>query len=450
MSKLLEKINALKAHRDTVLAPLEAKSDSWTPEDRKAYGEAIEKAEALKSDVELMQKASGVADFLNSGQAGQVVKDAAGMNFEGQVGTTTIDANKGVVNEDGVSLTSKTLQLTAEPTYKRAFNNFLRKHGNVDAADLKTLMDVSAKAMQEGLDSSGGVLVPVDMLSEILRREAGATSLVSQVRTIPTSRDKLSLPRFEYDTDDTYTSALDFQWAGENGPTAEDTSLEDWGTKDIPVYTGSFQVEMTRDLLEDSYVNVEAWANEMIQEAYNLRVENLIVNGTGINRPTGFLIGVGNAKRAPSTNLGNPITADNIMAMHYALPSQYRGQAAYVARGTVIGTIAQLKEGTGQTYAGLVGNMDNRGLASERQEAILGKPLLQSEMMPASGAGNNVLALANWRKAYALVMRVGMTIEPYGQTDREMLRLNRRGYHVRVRLGGDVLQDRAIRIGVQS
>jgi len=70
--------------------------------------------------------------------------------------------------------------------------------------------------------------------------------------------------------------------------------------------------------------------------------------------------------------------------------------------------------------------------------------------MPGTGSANNILAFGNWRKAYAHVVRVGMTIEPYGQTDKAMLKANRRGFHVRTRFGGDLLQDRAAKIGVQS
>lgn len=450
MSKLLEKINALKSHRDTVLAPLEAKSDQWTAEDRKAYEEGITKAEALKSDISLLEKASGIDEFMASGAAAQVAKDAAGMEFEGKAGTTTIDKSGKAVDEDGAHFSSKTLLLTTEPSYKAAFGRFLRSHGDLDKADWKTLRDVSNKAMQEGLDAGGGVLVPVDILTEVLQRKAVETQLMGLVRRITTGRDKISLPRFGYDTDDIASSALDFQWVGENGPAAEDTSLEDWDTLTLDVFTGMFQVEVTRDILEDAFIDAEAWVSEMIADAYRVRVENLIVNGSGINRPRGFLSGAGGTKRVPTTNVGNPVSSDGLIGLDYALPEQYSGNSTYVCRKAVAGALAQIKEGTSQNYLGLIGSVDARGLANPRARQILGSPLVYSEFMPSAGSGNNILAFGDFRQGYAMVERIGMTIEPYGQTDREMLRLNRRGFHVRTRIGGDVFNDRALRIGVQS
>jgi HK97 family phage major capsid protein len=453
MSKLLEKINALKAHRDTVLAPLEAKSDQWTAEDRKAYEEGISKAEAFQKDITLLEKSSGIDAFMASGAAAQVAKDAAGGNagmaFEGKAGTTTLDAKGNLVEQDGEDISSKVLSMTMEKSYKAAFGRFLRKSGHCDLADLKTLRDVAKKAMSEGLDSDGGVLVPVDIIMEIIQRKGAATSVVDLVRNVPTARDKASLPWFKYNDDDIKTSALAIQWVGEGRSATEDTGLQDWGFKEFQVYKGMIPVKVTDDFLEDTAMPIEPWIMEMLGDARRYGLENVIINGTGVGTPRGFLSGAGGTDRVPTQNVGNPITMDGMIDLDYALPSQYADNASYIARRTVIGTLAKLKDAANH-YVGLVESLDKAGLSARRNRVIQGAPLYQSEYMPAGGGAANAIAYGDLRQAYALVTRLGVTINPFGEGDEDMQLAGMKGFLLRFRTGGDVLQDRAMVIGVQS
>lgn len=344
------------------------------------------------------------------------------------------------IDADGWGIDEKTWNAICEPGYKSAFNQYLR--GKADHADLK--------AMQEGIDSAGGYLVPPDMAARITMRAPHPTSILANIGMMTTSRDRVLFPKHKYSTDDKYATGLRIAWTGENGPSAEDTSLQNWGMIDIPVHTGSFEVMAQRDFVEDTAFDIEGFVTQQAQSVYQLGLDNIVINGTGVGQPKGMLPDAGSADNMPTVNVGNPTTGAKLIEMVYGLPPQYDSNAKFLCnRTSVYATLAQIADSTGHFLFGLT-SLDKGVLGSPRQAVLLGHEVIFSAFMPDASSANKIGIYADFAQAYLGVQRVGLSIEPIGPGDREMRRANQVGWYCRFRFGGKTNQDRAGRVAVQS
>jgi HK97 family phage major capsid protein len=453
--KLQAQLDAYKAKRAEFDA-LQEKGESLSDDDLAKAEQLVNDMKACQTEIErlkgLAESEDGARSFfedpvhtLNFG-ADAPEQRKPDLKFDKEKAGTELVAlgangQRLSLDADGFGISEKQFRAICEPSYKRSFMAAVIR-GKGDSADFK--------ALSEGSDPGGGYLVPPDISNRIIMRKAHPTQILGNVFVMTTSRDKVMMPKFKYTTDDIYRSGVRIAWTGETGPSAVDTSLENWGMKTIDVYTGSFEVEAYRDMLEDAAFDIEALVVKEGQMAYALGLDDIVVNGSGVGRPAGILRNVGAADEPPSLNVGNPVTADKLMELVYGLAPQYTENAKFLCNRTnVYATLAQLKDSANNYIFGLFSNTDG-GLARAREERLLGHQIIYSAFMPNGAAAANVGVFADFSELYTLVQRLGMTVEPIGPGDREMRRGNKVGWYFRFRVGGAVVQDRAGRVAVQS
>jgi HK97 family phage major capsid protein len=422
---------------DSALAELSqlAEADNLTPEQ-------FSRARQLEADLDLMesqQKHLREQQQLKSrlqARRRELFEPVNTPSFESRVGTTVTDAFGRTIEEEGFALGEKQMRGISEPSYRNTWMRMARtKH--LDQADYKTL--------QVGLDETGGYLVPPDILQHILRREPQSGSLVDLVRTVPVSSDRLQIPRLGYEEDDVYSNPMRIRWTSEiQGP--QDVVSPEFGQVEIPVYEGSMRLPVTRTLLEDASVPLDQILAEELAGSYRLGLEEVIVSGNGVGKPSGILTALNAEDDAPeSVLLGDPVTADGLLELVYGLPPQYAQSAVAVLNRTgTYADLVKLKDQSGQYVFGL-GQIPSGGLATPRQDTLLGYPLHFSPMMPEVGSDRPVILFGDLRRAYFLAQRLGISVrvqdipsEPYVY------------YVVRFRVGGKLVQPRAIRVGVQA
>jgi HK97 family phage major capsid protein len=314
---------------------------------------------------------------------------------------------------------------------------------------LRYLRTGEARAMNEATIADGGAVVPAEMLRQIIARRAATNRVAGAVNRIAISTDSISIPK-HLGGSSTQTSSLAVQWMSENGNATEDTNLENWGSVEIRAHRGGFIVAASRSLIEDSAFDLEGWIVEQIADTYAATVDNVIINGSGVGRPFGILTRVttGNPNVVGTTNIGNPIAASSLVGLLGTIDEQYAQNASFVMeRATYFSQIASLKDSVGAFYFGTNSTVD--GGATRRVEStLLGYPNLLTDHMPSLGGANNVVIFGDLRLGYTLVERVGLSIEPY--YDPAFQKADQRAWYVRFRLGGDVVREYAMRVGVNS
>jgi HK97 family phage major capsid protein len=357
-----------------------------------------------------------------------------------QVGTAQVSQTEEstTVESEGLALSDKQFRAISTPEYRDAFTDYVRRGNNAASASFRTL--------QVGLDTNGGYLVPADYLNQIVTREPAPASVVDYVQQINTSSDRLQIPRSAYagqtgDTNgDIYSSNLRIQWTAETQQATDVTPT--FGIHEIPVWGAKVQVPITRQMMEDSAVDIMGYISNEIGTTYRLGTEDAILNGDGVNKPKGVLRSPGATYEPPTTNVGNPVTPQGLANLVYqGLPQQYAANSRVVMNRSLFATLAMITQNSNLVWDGVFTTAVSRAAG----EALFGYPISFSSFMPAAGGGNNIIAYGDWFQSYLLVRRLGMSVEMDIRPAEEVGRIV-----ARTRFGGDIRNPRALRIGVQS
>ena len=130
------------------------------------------------------------------------------------------------------------------------------------------------------------------------------------------------------------------------------------------------------------------------------------------------------------------IAPDGFIAVKYALVEQYLSRGTWLMRRSTVADAMYLKDGAGRYIW-------KPGWKDDSESTILGLPVRMSPTMPAVAGAALAVAIADWAEAYMVVDRLGVTIQRDPFTQKPMVE-----FYTRKRVGGDVVNFQAIKIGV--
>jgi HK97 family phage major capsid protein len=311
-------------------------------------------------------------------------------------------------------------------TYLKAFDTYTRK-GQV-------FTDAEQKALTTGSDAQGGYLVPPTMSARIIKRvfETSPIRQIAAVETIGT--DRLELP-----LDDDEASVA---WFGEE-QTRSETATPVIGLLTIDAKELGAMPKITARMLEDAAINVESWLADKVADKIARTENTAFVSGTGPMKPRGFLsypsgTGRQQVEQVASKSVGT-LVADDLVQIRFKLKQPYQGNATYVMRRSTVGLVAVMKDGTGQYLwsPGLRGAVGADTLAS--------RPLVWADDMPDVATGALSVAYGDFRQAYTIVDRLGISMmrDPYTQKGWVV-------YYFRKRVGGGLTLGESLKLIVIS
>lgn len=306
--------------------------------------------------------------------------------------------------------------------YKKEFAKFIRsgdEHGITDA-----------KALSVGVDPHGGYGVTPEMSSRVIERiyEMDPIRQLSTVETI--SSDALELP-VDWDQ-------ADAGWVAEteDRPT---TDAPNQKKKKIFAHEIYAQPEATQILLEDSAVDIEGWLSRHVGSRMARLEGAAFVSGDGIGKPRGFLnydngTSYGQIEQV-SMGAADAVTMDGFISIKYSMVEDYLNRGTWLMNRTTVRDTMKLKDNDGNY-------LWKPAISADAPSTILSLPVRMSTTMPAVAANALSVALADWRTAYTIVDRVGISLlrDPY--TNKPFIR-----FYFRKRVGGDVVNYQAIKIG---
>jgi HK97 family phage major capsid protein len=315
-------------------------------------------------------------------------------------------------------------------TYKTAYNAFLRTR------DEKFLSADHMKAMILGSDPDGGYTVTPVMNNRIITRQYESDPL-RQLASV----ERISTDAMEWMVDFDEAGA---GWEGETETGAE-TDTPKTFKKRIPVHVMYAKPKASQTLLEDSSINIENWLADKVASRFNRIEAASFITGNGVGKPRGILTysnydtaGTDQWGRIERTNMGAAaaLTADGFIDVKFSLVEQYLNMGTWLMNRLTVADAMQLKNGNGDYIW-------KAGLAEDRHGTILGMPLRMSTTMPVVAAGALSVAIADWREAYMIVDRLGITVQRDPYTAKPMVE-----FYTRKRVGGDVANFQAVKIGV--
>lgn len=291
-------------------------------------------------------------------------------------------------------------------------------------------------ALTSQSDPDGGFLVPEEMDRTISR----VLGLMSAMRSIARV---VQIGSREYSTMVSKGGAGG-GWVGEEESRAETATptLAEITIQAMELYANP---AITQRLLDDGYLDVAQWLADEVSITFGEKEGLAFISGTGIKQPRGFLsydtvdnasyawgsLGFVKTGAAAAFNSSNP--ADAIMDLYYALKAGYRNGASFVTSDAVLGTIRKFKDGQGN-YLWSPPTADMPG-------AILGKPVVTDDNMPALAANAFPLAFGNFQRGYLIVDRMGSTVlrDPY--TNKPKVH-----FYTTKRVGGGIYNYEAIKL----
>jgi len=295
---------------------------------------------------------------------------------------------------------------------------------------------VEIKAMSTDVNPDGGYLVRPELSQTIVSR-IFETSPLRQVANV----ERTSAKSIDILIDDNEAAA---RWVGE-GASGGETDTPELGQKVIAAHKIEADPRMTTEMIEDAYLDVEAWLSGKVADKFARTQNSSFVNGTGVNQPRGFLTypaqavsGTYERGKINQVAMGtaDALNADGLIAVQNALKEGYQAGAVWGMKRTTFGAALQLKGADNYFFSPVL-------LANgQATMQLLGKPVIFMDDMPAVAANALSVVYADFSVAYTIVDRVGLQVlrDPY--TNKGFVT-----YYTTQRVGGDVTKFDGIAIG---
>jgi len=298
--------------------------------------------------------------------------------------------------------------------------------------------DAEKKAMSSNIDPQGGYSVqPFFGSTESIIFDTSPVRNLATVTNIGTN-EYIGY----YDDDE-----LGAGWVGETAsrPT---TATPEIGQLRIPVNEMYCNPAITENLLEDSSFNLPAWIREKAVDKFGRLEATAFVSGDGVSKPRGLI-----SYTAKTTNPGvyardqvgalttagaTAITTDEMIQLRQYLKPAYRGNAYFAYNRNTEGYIRRLKDGQGNYIW-------QPSYQMGEADMLLGQRTVIFEDMPDIATGAIAVMIADFRKTYQIVDRVGLSIleDPYSAKPY-------RTFYMRRRVGGGIKNFDSIKYLVQA
>ena len=284
-------------------------------------------------------------------------------------------------------------------------------------------------ALQEGVDTEGGFLVPDEYertLVEALEEENMFRSLAHVIHTSSGER-KISV----------VSSKGTANWILEEGPYVD--SDDSFGQVTIGSYKLGTTIKVSEELINDSVFDLESYIAKEFARRIGSREEEAFFIGDGNGKPLGFLASKGGAEVGVTAASATAITSDEIIDLFYSLKTPYRKNAVWILNDATVKAVRKLKDSTGQY-------LWQPSLTEGAPDKLLGKPVYTSAYMPTAAAGNKTIAFGDF-SYYWIADRQGRSFrrlnELYAPTGQV-------GYMASQRVDGKLILSEAVKVLAQK
>jgi HK97 family phage major capsid protein len=379
---------------------------------------ANEKMTTLEKEVkEIVLKAQRPA--VSSEKAEAAEKELKSFNAQAQAAAI----------ESGKSFTPLTGEQYA--AYKAALGEYIRKGD-------KLMTGEKANAINVGTATQGGFLVGFEM-------EAGIDRVVRRYSTIRDLARVIPIGSASYKKLVKTSGTSGATAGGENTAPTQGTP-QGWVELEFKPGTYLSDQRITSEALEDAMIDVEADLIEEIGIEFAEKEGTDFVTGNGVNGPRGFesYTAVANASYSWG-NVGYVAgghasllnSSDTLLDLVHGLKRQYRANAAFVMNDATLATIRKLKDGQGNYLWGMTKEAFMAGAVG----TLLGYAVATDDFMPDIGANAYPIAFADWKQAYYVIDRKGMSIlrDPYTAVPHVK-------FVARRRVGGGIAKFEAIKL----
>ncbi len=249
-------------------------------------------------------------------------------------------------------------------SYRKAFWNTLRTRAGYQRPEVMN-------ALQEGVDSEGGYLVPDEYEKRLLEGLREENIIRSHAYSFTTSTGIHKIPLVG-----SHGSA---SWIEEEGAYQE--SDDTFSQVNLDAHKVGTIIRVSEELLQDSVFDLEGYISSEFSRRIGEKEEEAFIVGDGNHKPLGILAETGGAEVGVTAAKADALTADELIDLYYSLKSPYRKSAIWILNDSTVKAIRKLKNNDG-TY------LWQPAIKDGEVNTILGRPYYTSSFFPTLASGN--------------------------------------------------------------
>lgn len=384
----------------------------------------------LRGEIDAL-KAAAPTDVVTEEKHQRMADDITAKLAEMQTKQAKLEA---AMNRPGAG-EAKGMDAELEQKHRDAFKQYMA-NGTLPEGFKAGSEGVEVKSMSTDVNPDGGYLVRPELSDTIITR-VFETSPLRQVANV----ERTGAKSIDILIDDQEAAA---RWVGE-GASGGQTDTPQLGQKVIAAHKIEADPRMTTEMIEDSYLDVEAWLSRKVADKFARTQNTAFVSGDGVGKPRGFLTyaaaataGTYERNAITQINMGSAaaLNSDGLIEVQNALKEEYQAGAVFGMKRTTFGAALQLKGNDNYFFSPV---LMRDGQASIQ---LLGKPVVFMDDMPAVAANALSVVYADFSTAYTILDRVGLQVLRDPFTNKGFVT-----YYTTQRVGGDVTSFDAIVIG---
>ena len=318
---------------------------------------------------------------------------------------------------------------------RKAFADFVRT-GNREA-----LAAFESKAISEGSATDGGAAVPLQIDSDVARVLHGLSPMRRLCNVVQVSTQTYRKLVTQKNTASSWVGETDAR------PATTSPSIQ---KVDPPIGELYANVVVSQWALDDLAFDVAGMVTEEVAQTFADAETAAFVSGDGTNKPKGFAAHTTATTGDSSRTFGqiqyfatgvsgalpgtSQATYDHLCDLLYGLRAPYRQNSTWVMNSAVASALMKLKDSQNQP-------LWIPSMAAGQPPQLLGRPVEIVEAMPALSASSLSIAIADWRRAYTIVDRIGIRTLRDPFTNKPNVNL-----YCTKRVGGDLIDDQAIKV----
>ncbi|MCL2509183.1 MAG: phage major capsid protein [Oscillospiraceae bacterium] len=279
-------------------------------------------------------------------------------------------------------------------------------------------------ALQTGVDTQGGFLVPEEFEARLIET-AAERNIMRALGTVITTGGDRKLP--------VASGKGTSSWIEEEGEIPE--SDNSFGQVTLSAYKLATAIKVSDELLNDSVFDLESYIAKSLGERIAEKEDEAFIIGNGTGKPTGIFNATGGGQVGVTTASATAITLDEILDLFYSLKSAYRPNSAFLMNEATVKALRKLKDGN-QQY------LWQPSVKEGEPDKILGRPIHTSFFAPVAAAGNKTIAFGDF-SFYWIADREGRSFK---RLDELYARNGQVGFMAYQRVDGKLILPEAVKI----
>lgn len=259
--------------------------------------------------------------------------------------------------------------------YGRVFTQAWRK-----SMGLKVDEAYTRTSQNEGVEAQGGILVPDEVLPDVVRI-VSEKSIARQIcRVVPMARDKMDVP--------TRASGPATAWFTEGSAISEDVSYVQFGTPQLDSETLVCLDSVSKDLNADSIIAIEPVLAELFAEAMAKEENQQCFSATS---PFSGAVQDASFSTTIAATHYSAVTFDELVALKFKVDANVIGSGTWVFHPAVFQYIVGLKDDNGHpiyasNWSSGMGDWAMANVPQALPGRLLGSPVYLTTTMPTTNA----------------------------------------------------------------